>query len=199
MSESPINFDPTEAEDKAIDLTLIECESPVNSESDFFIKDTGRNPDVNRLVQVAQLGNIHELLLSTFEEIGLVPDIEKINAYVIRYSSLVTKNVLDKIENSEFELLDRRLNAYTRILDLIDVAQNYYNESFFIDQSSQQEDTEKINKLYDDTEAYLGCPLLTVFEKLRGKNEIGRDVMSKQTVNQADRIARILIQNETNG
>jgi hypothetical protein len=199
MGERAPQFDPTGFEEQIkVDLTLIETEVLSGTEQPFFILDTHKEANYTRLLQIAKTGNPHILFMTVLEEVGLLPPVETLAEHKQQYEYLLHKGPLDESEQMIFSYIDRRLRGYDAVLQMTTAAEEVYIQDFLGGDSNGNEDRAKLADLYDETDAFIDRPLLATFERLRMSNEAERHPGAKDTINRADRIARLLVQLEVN-
>lgn len=195
MGEAAPIIDPNDFEERLrADLTLIYSAEDTTEQGPYFALDKGRQADLDRIVDVLPNTDAQGLLLHTLEQIGLLPNGDDVQLYRQQHEYLLHKTNLNESERTIFDHLDRCLQSVETVLGKVHAAEARYQTEYV---SGDSLDREKILTLYDKTDEFIGTPLLSVFEKLRMKNQADRDPQFKDKVNQADRVARILILDES--
>lgn len=174
--------------------------SDIEPDEPFFTADLGKTPDLNRLITTAQAGRPEEILLAALEEVGLTGQPEQVELYQQRLAELTKQAELDSDQAAEFERLDTSLRGDIALRKLIAHIRDYYMQEFWEDPAGGRVDQEdrkaKLIELYGKSDDFLESPLLQCFDRLQQNNEVMRNEPLKAKINEADRIARLLILNE---
>lgn len=174
--------------------------SDIEPDEPFFTADLGKTPDLNRLITAAQAGRPEEILLAALEEVGLTGQPEQVELYQQRLAELTKQAELDSDQAAEFERLDTSLRGDIALRKLIAHIRDYYMQEFWEDPAGGRVDQEdrkaKLIELYGKSDDFLESPLLQCFDRLQQNNEVMRNEPLKAKINEADRIARLLILNE---
>ncbi len=163
-------------------------------EGPFFAMDNGVKPDYEHLADVAKGLSITEasadpraLLTAVLEETGFMQSSDAIQALKEQ-----RHDMLDTAPHSESTVtfmrhVDAQLETRAHQEQLLRAVQEYYQTEFFETPHGTLTDTDKIGELYDATDQYQDCPLLSTIRQF--SNEYPGYT---RLAHEADRLARVL-------
>lgn len=168
---------------------------PVEMPPELLGADTGIVPDMNRLAEVAERGAPAEIAMAVLEEVGLAPRSDLVDKYRLEAQELWIQSG-GNIPPDQQE----HFHATTQVIRYSDLlAQRVrnadtYQQWLWADYSSRTgQKVERVEELFDATEPYEESSLLKAFDTLNFR------MRGDTRVQDAERIARILLRSEPHG
>jgi hypothetical protein len=163
-------------------------------EGPFFVTETARKPDMERLAKEARESPPHAIIVAVLEETGLLPTADEAKERREAGNDFWKHN--NKLLNDQQEQeMKRILEPDTRrelLLDLVE-AMDRKQRSFWADYNSRQgQDVDAVEALFAATEPYEQSTLLATFDSLYHRVSVNPHLQD------AERMARLLILHELN-
>ncbi|HSX27324.1 MAG TPA: hypothetical protein VLG25_00930 [Patescibacteria group bacterium] len=198
--ESRLIFNPKDLDEEEHtsppELRLIVNNSPDGA---FFVLETDRQPNISDLVEVAVDGNAQLLLMMALQEVGLMGDFATIESSKQQYNYLLHLGTMDETQRTLFQHLEKSLGHYDEANRRIHVARDFYKAEYLGGEEKGEPDVAKLRELYARTDDFNDSSILRVFESLSERALMETDQGYRDTVNTADRTARLLILDEIYG
>ncbi len=178
------------------------CLVPGCNDGSYFVssfEDLNGEIDLSYPIEIAQTRKPDKLLIATMQIIGLAETDEELLQTKNQIDSLVSKEKYTVSDNTLLNHLKKHVDKHGLITEHIGLATECYKEEFWDDYSSRTgQNTDKLIELYEQTAPYDDCALLKVLSMLKASVSQGRMLIHQETVMDADRIARVLVQSTSN-